>query len=272
MLLTKILDRVDEYIPEVEIHELQNCINDFLNGLSLQANYIDEYSNALDVLTGAHTLAGNPTTVMTNSSATLPIGDCFVGGTIKNTTDGSEATITAVTKTTITHGALSGGTNNYWAVSDVYTIDSKKIPLPRDVISVSQIFLTDTNGELYESIQDLRMEDVQEDSGYDNENCLVKDRVIYFPEDIDVDDTMLLIINRPHSEVTGVIAATTEIDIPDKYFPLIRQYCIKELCVKPIYKEKYGYLYAKFDADYNKTQLDIKASGNTAHFSTGNEY
>jgi hypothetical protein len=40
---------------------------------------------------------------------------------IKNTTDGSSGTVSAVTEDTVT-GTLSGGTNNSWAIGDTYEI------------------------------------------------------------------------------------------------------------------------------------------------------
>lgn len=58
--------------------------------------------------------------VLTDSGESWTV-DEWVGYTIKNTTDGSQALITANTSTTIT-GVLYGGTENDWDVSDAYHI------------------------------------------------------------------------------------------------------------------------------------------------------
>ena len=50
--------------------------------------------------------------------------DAFVGYTITNATDGSTATITANTHSTVT-GTLSGGTDDDWDAGDTYTIASE---------------------------------------------------------------------------------------------------------------------------------------------------
>jgi hypothetical protein len=68
---------------------------------------------------GTHDGSGNAA-ILTDSGKSW-IVDQFVGLTISNTTDGSSATITANTATTIT-GTLSGGTDNDWDVSDAYTV------------------------------------------------------------------------------------------------------------------------------------------------------
>ena len=69
--------------------------------------------------TGAHNGAVNAS-ALSVSGASWTI-DEWVGFLVKNTTDGSEAVITANTATTIT-ATLAGGTDNDWDVSDVYEI------------------------------------------------------------------------------------------------------------------------------------------------------
>ena len=44
-----------------------------------------------------------------------------IGSLMRNTTDGSECAITAVTEDEV-QGTLSGGTNNFWSVGDSYEI------------------------------------------------------------------------------------------------------------------------------------------------------
>jgi hypothetical protein len=72
-------------------------------------------------ITGTHTGSANAS-VLTDSTKALIVNG-LVGKTISNTTDGSSATITANTATTIT-GTLSGGSENDWDASDAYTIYS----------------------------------------------------------------------------------------------------------------------------------------------------
>lgn len=59
---------------------------------------------------------------LTDSTADFVEQGVNIGQTVYNVTDGSTATITAVTKTTIT-GTLSGGTDDDWDSGDVYYVD-----------------------------------------------------------------------------------------------------------------------------------------------------
>ena len=68
---------------------------------------------------GSHTGAADQA-VLTDSTLALTINE-FVGYTIKNITDGSQALITANTATTIT-GILQGGTDDDWDNGDVHHI------------------------------------------------------------------------------------------------------------------------------------------------------
>jgi len=47
----------------------------------------------------------------------------FIGRTVKNITDGSEAVVISNTATTIV-ATLLGGTNNYWSIGDTYLLDT----------------------------------------------------------------------------------------------------------------------------------------------------
>jgi len=78
----------------------------------------DDYWN-YGTVAGTHDGAANAA-VLTDSGESWTT-DEWVGYTIKNITDGSQALITANTATTIT-GVLYGGTDNDWDVSDVYHI------------------------------------------------------------------------------------------------------------------------------------------------------
>jgi hypothetical protein len=71
----------------------------------------------LTTATGTHDGAAGAA-VLTDTGASF-VTDAFIGGTIKNVTDGSSSTVTDNDGTTIT-GVLSGGTNNSWAVGDTY--------------------------------------------------------------------------------------------------------------------------------------------------------
>lgn len=70
--------------------------------------------------TGTHTGANNAA-ILTSATGAFTSKDIYPGDIVQNTTDGSEATITAITATTIT-GALSGGTDNDWDTGDAYRI------------------------------------------------------------------------------------------------------------------------------------------------------
>lgn len=78
----------------------------------------DDYWN-YGVVAGAHDGAANAA-VLTDSGETWTV-DEWVGYTIKNITDGSQALITENTATTIT-GILYGGTDNDWDIADTYHI------------------------------------------------------------------------------------------------------------------------------------------------------
>jgi len=70
-------------------------------------------------ITGSHT-GSNNTSVLTDSTKSWGV-NTLIGRVISNTTDGSTATIIANTATTVT-ATLSGGTDNDWDTSDIYSI------------------------------------------------------------------------------------------------------------------------------------------------------
>ncbi len=77
--------------------------------------------------------AGSPSIAGTSTLMTDTVSGAFVaegikiGDLIRNVTDSSSATITAVTATTITSNALSGGTANTWALTDAYEVDMDQV-------------------------------------------------------------------------------------------------------------------------------------------------
>lgn len=70
---------------------------------------------------GAASEAGTGTLLTDSIIDFIAIG-ARVGQTISNTTDGSSATITAVTTNTITSEALTGGVDNTWENADAWSI------------------------------------------------------------------------------------------------------------------------------------------------------
>lgn len=90
-------------------------------------------------VSGTHT-GGAAAAVMTDSTLGATTNE-YVGYTIKNITDGSQALITANTATTVT-GILYGGTGNAWDTSDVHHI---AVPLNGDSAQgISHRFLVKT--------------------------------------------------------------------------------------------------------------------------------
>ena len=75
-------------------------------------------------LSGQHTSATTNNVVLTDSNADFALSGVANGDLIWNVTDGSYATISAVTATTVTVGALTGGVNNAFAEDDVYYIEA----------------------------------------------------------------------------------------------------------------------------------------------------
>jgi uncharacterized protein YxeA len=73
---------------------------------------------------------------MTDSVATFPADSTLIGQIIYNKTDGSQSYITTNTSTVIT-GVLSGGTDNTWAVNDIY-----KITTPSSYYSIADTLQT----------------------------------------------------------------------------------------------------------------------------------
>ena len=73
--------------------------------------------------TGTATAAG---ATMTNAGGDFIVEGVEVGDTIRNVTDGSSATLTAVAATILT-GVLTGGAANTWAIADAYEVDMDSV-------------------------------------------------------------------------------------------------------------------------------------------------
>jgi hypothetical protein len=76
------------------------------------------YDISIDTVSGSHNGADD-SAILSHSTANFVVDGILLGDTIQNTTDGSSATVTAVTATTVT-GTLSGGTQNDWDTGDAY--------------------------------------------------------------------------------------------------------------------------------------------------------
>jgi len=270
MLVTKILERVEAYIPEIQIQDLQQALNDIINIIGLTCNRIDTYFDALGYLEGTHD-GGTAADKMTASLEIFPLNNSLVGMTLKNTTDGSEGTIESNSLTAITVDELTGGTDNQWENGDTFEIETRKISLPLSMISCKEVYM-EVNGEVIYVPQTLSMEEYEEEYYSDNYQCLIKDRIIYFPALVTPDSTLKLISNLPYTECTAILSNTTEVDLPDKYLQLIKNYIIKEVCVMPEYKEQFGYLYNKFQEDYKDSQRQLRSNKNLSKFSIGTTF
>ncbi|MBC8282075.1 MAG: hypothetical protein H8E48_14945 [Chloroflexi bacterium] len=75
------------------------------------------------ISTGTATAAA---ATMTDAGAGFVVEGVKVGDTIRNVTDGSSSTLTVVAATVLT-GVLTGGTNNTWAIGDVYEVDMDSV-------------------------------------------------------------------------------------------------------------------------------------------------
>lgn len=90
------------------------------------------------LLTGAHTGANNAAT-LTDSTVNFLNAGVQAGMTIWNVTDGSSATITAVTATTVV-GTLAGGAENDWDTGDTYRIICPHWTAPPEISHSIQVF------------------------------------------------------------------------------------------------------------------------------------
>ncbi|KKN86838.1 hypothetical protein LCGC14_0263970 [marine sediment metagenome] len=87
----------------------------------VKVSALRRFENLSAFATGTHT-GGAGAAVLTDSAGDFLDKGVEVGDTVNNTPDGSSATITAVTSTTIT-GVLSGGTSDDWQTGEAYTVD-----------------------------------------------------------------------------------------------------------------------------------------------------
>lgn len=113
------------------------------HAFKISARAADTITHGGQVDSGSTTAVGS-TTVMTDSGANWPING-LVDCVINNTTDGSSAVITSNTETTITSGALSGGTLNTWGSGDNYTVNvSESATLWYAVFAKNYLFKCDS--------------------------------------------------------------------------------------------------------------------------------
>ncbi len=100
------------------------CKGNISRGVNIKSSNFDlgtlQYS-PITLATGSHT-GSDGASVLTDSSQSWTV-DAFAGMTICNITDGSFATITSNTATTIT-ATLLGGTDNDWDTDDDYTVET----------------------------------------------------------------------------------------------------------------------------------------------------
>jgi hypothetical protein len=271
MKITKVIERVESYIPDSQLIDVQNAINDFLNKLDLHINKKDFYLDLLDYLSGTHTAESESATILTDSSADFPLDNSLIGAKLKNTTDGCEGTITANTATTITVDDLTGGTNNTFQKDDTYEIETRKLSIPDSIISVDKVFYGDSDGT-EEMDMGYSLKEYEEDTYYENKSCAIKGRIIYFAEAITPSDVVKLFCSMPHTESNDVITLTTVLDLPDKYLQAMKSYIIKELASMPAYTEKYGYLAEKFEYQHQNDMSALRANKNGIHFSIGTTF
>jgi len=86
-----------------------------------------DFSALISVDATGTATAAHAGTQLTDSAAAF-LTTATVGDTIHNLTDGSSAVVTSVdSDTQITHGALSGGTENDWDVSESYRINGWQV-------------------------------------------------------------------------------------------------------------------------------------------------
>jgi len=113
LTLKFVADDTDGSIPDLTLNASTTSIDRPLTGWCIFQVIIDTDH------AGAHDGAANAS-VLTDTNAGWDVNQ-WVGYTISNATDGSTATITANTASTVT-GTLSGGTQDDWDVGDTYTI------------------------------------------------------------------------------------------------------------------------------------------------------
>ena len=107
-------------LPFVTGGESQLAVTDVPDDLVL-VSALRRFENRVRIAEGTHT-GGNNVALLTDSTADFINWGVQVGDKVRNTTDGSEATITAVTATTLA-GALSGGTQDDWDTGEAYQVD-----------------------------------------------------------------------------------------------------------------------------------------------------
>lgn len=161
---------------------------------------------------------------LTDSTKSWLVND-LVGATLNNVTDGSTTTVTANTTTTIT-GVLTGGSNNYWANNDVYSLLRENIynteePRPKQIKSA---FIRDSSGTDYPQEQ-MTAEQYALISRKSNSSrpyrFYVRDgwplNTIIFDSAPFDSDTMIMECLQPLSGILTTSALTDVINLPEGY-------------------------------------------------------
>jgi len=87
---------------------------------NFEPDYTDDAQPS--IITGSHDGAGDSASLI-DSTATFVTNNVEIGDTVKNLTDGSQATVTGVTSETELAMSLSGGTEDDWDAADLYEVD-----------------------------------------------------------------------------------------------------------------------------------------------------
>lgn len=116
------------------LHDLVVKLTNVTTATATATVHATDPSATDDSQSGAHTGANNAS-VLTDSGQTWTV-DQWVGYKVNNLTDGSSGIITANTSTTVT-ATLSGGAEDDWDTSDVYSIVEGPLDLNAVVKQIS---------------------------------------------------------------------------------------------------------------------------------------
>ncbi len=232
---------------------VKDSANDGVYGIVATANNMLELDIEITLTTeytAAQIYKTSQLILTTISGVGLPEGIFYAGDILHFIDANISAKIISTTPTTITHEPIG------YVVSpgDQLYIETNKLFIPDDVGGVKNIYIEEENGEKYESKQLLQHQEieVQDYERLRNDACSIVGRIIYFPNRIKYESKITLLVRKLYSEYQGVFNDELSIDIPSIYnYPMVL-YCVKELCILPKYKEKYGYLYEKIELDYRQ--------------------
>jgi len=267
-------------LRNAEVLEIIDEINNFFRDdwLEVRWNYrydIETYYSGTAVATQA---------ILSNTAASFAIDGTLVGQTIKNVTDGSSGTITAVTATTIT-ATLTGGTNNTWTAADAYTISlANNIHIPKSINRVISVYLG--TARVFGSLSDISLlnstgstadpysDNIHTPSPSSQAVVVGDDYIMRFVFDIAVTSNITIICEKIFDEIT-VDDISTDMDIPDKFTMPIAFYVLKELYDY----DKYYNRQKKMDYEYKfkqrirsaKKSIAIERTNNTVSGKVGSK-